>query len=104
MSLDPGSPSCALPIVLWRPHCGFCRILLAELERHDIAFEARDIWVDDEARSWLHRRIGSETVPSVVIGDGVLVNPSLADVVEALDALSALDTDAERAATVEPGP
>jgi mycoredoxin len=71
-------------VVLWRPHCPFCRILFSGLERHDIAFETRDIWNDDEARALLNERIGCETVPSVLIGDELLVNPSISEVVEAL--------------------
>ena len=78
------TPDAALPVVLWRPGCGFCRILFHGLERHDVPHERRDIWQDDDARQLLNDRIGSETVPSVLIGDELLVNPSVTEVLERL--------------------
>lgn len=76
----------ALPVVLWRPGCGFCRILFTGLERHGIAHTRVNIWEDDEARSLLNARIGSETVPSVLVGDAVLVNPSVTELIERVGA------------------
>lgn len=70
--------------VLWRPGCGFCRVLFAGLERHGIAHDTRNIWEDPEARALLNERIGSETVPSVLIGNAILVNPSVTDLLERL--------------------
>lgn len=72
------------PVVLWRPHCPFCRILFSGIESHGIDVETRNIWEDDDARSLLNGRIGSETVPSVLIGDRILVNPSITDLIEAM--------------------
>lgn len=76
----------AVPIVLWRPGCGFCRILFAGLERHDVAHTRVNIWENAGARRMLNDRIGSETVPSVVIGDAIMVNPSVNDLLERLGA------------------
>lgn len=76
----------SLPVVLWRPGCGFCRILFTGLERHDIAHTRVNIWEDDEARALLNARIGCETVPSVLVGDEVLVNPSVTDLIERVGA------------------
>ena len=75
----PAPPPDLVPVVLWRPACGFCRMLFAGLERHGIAHERRNIWDDDEARTALRDRIGSETVPSVLLGDELLVNPSISE-------------------------
>ncbi len=72
------------PVVLWRPHCPFCRFLFADIERHGLEVERRDIWSDDEARALLNERIGCETVPSVLIGERLLVNPSIDEVLEAV--------------------
>lgn len=80
------APDTTLPVVLWRPGCGFCRILFSGLERHEVAHVRRDIWEDDDARQLLNDRIGCETVPSVLIGDELLVNPSVTEVLERLDA------------------
>lgn len=73
-----------IPVVLWRPHCPFCRILFSGIERHGIEVEKRDIWSDDDARRLLNDRIGCETVPSVLVGDELLVNPSITELLEAL--------------------
>ena len=67
------------PVVLWRPHCPFCRMLFLGIERHGLEVELRNIWEDDEARALLNQRIGSETVPSVLVGDEILLNPSITE-------------------------
>jgi glutaredoxin len=84
--VDVTNTDATLPVVLWRPGCGFCRVLFAGLERHEIAHERRNIWEDDEARRFLNGRIGSETVPSVLVGDEVFVNPSITEVMAHLGA------------------
>lgn len=69
----------------WRPGCGFCARLDRQLERHGIPAERHNIWEnsDDAARV---RSItgGNETVPTVVIDDVEMVNPSMNQVLEAL--------------------
>lgn len=72
------------PVVLWRPHCPFCRMLFAAIDRVGLEVETRDIWSDDEARALLNRRIGCETVPSVLVGDDLLVNPSIDELLSAI--------------------
>lgn len=74
------------PIVLWRPHCPFCRILFSGIERHGLEVETRNIWEDEDARALLNRRIGSETVPSVLVGDEILVNPSITELMATIAA------------------
>lgn len=73
-----------IPVVLWRPHCPFCRILFSGIEKHGLEVELRNIWEDDEARALLNQRIGSETVPSVLVGDEILVNPSITELLAAV--------------------
>ena len=77
------------PVVLWRPNCPFCKILFSGIERHGLDVELRNIWEDDEARELLNRRIGSETVPSVLVGDEILVNPSITELISVVRAASA---------------
>jgi hypothetical protein len=60
-----------VPVVLWRP-------------RYEVAHERRNIWEDDATRKLLNERIGCETVPSVLIGDELLVHPSVTQVLERL--------------------
>ena len=72
------------PVVLWRPHCPFCRMLFSGIERHGLEVELRNIWEDDDARELLNRRIGSETVPSVLVGEEILVNPSITELMAAV--------------------
>jgi glutaredoxin len=77
----------------WRPACGFCAALRHQLARTDLEVTEVDIW-DDPTGAAVVRRFagGNETVPTVVIGDPDaddaigLVNPTLAEVLAALDA------------------
>ena len=50
--------------------------LLRTLERAGVRTELRNIWEDDDARRFVtaHNR-GSETVPTVEVGDRVVTNP-----------------------------
>ena len=73
-----------VPVVLWRPHCPFCSLLFADIERAGLVVETRDIWRDAEARALLNERIGCETVPSVLVGDDLLVNPSIDELLAAV--------------------
>ena len=52
-------------------------MLFSGIEKHGLEVELRNIWEDEEARALLNQRIGSETVPSVLIGDEILVNLSI---------------------------
>ncbi|MCD9624503.1 glutaredoxin family protein [Rhabdothermincola salaria] len=70
--------------VYWRPGCGFCSRLFRQLQTRDLDPVVRNIWDDDEARRFLNDRIGSETVPTVVVGGSVLVNPDIGEVLDAL--------------------
>jgi len=70
--------------VYWRPGCGFCSRLFRQLRRRDLDPVVRNIWEDDEARRFLNDRIGSETVPTVVVGEALLVNPGIGEVLDAL--------------------
>jgi mycoredoxin len=67
--------------VYWRPGCGFCSALLRGLERSGLDVERVDIWQDLEAAAFVRSVArGSETVPTVRVGDVALVNPSTPDV------------------------
>lgn len=70
--------------VYWRPGCGFCSMLFRQLDRHGLDPVVVNIWEDDDARRFLNDSIGCETVPTVVVGDRLMVNPSIDEVVAAL--------------------
>lgn len=61
----------------WRPGCGFCMNLDRQLKKVDLPIRRHNIWDDDDAAYVVrsHAR-GNETVPTVVIGDQAMVNPS----------------------------
>jgi len=61
----------------WRPGCGFCSALRRGLDKVDLERVEHNIW-DDPAHAAVVRQHanGNETVPTVVIGDQGLVNPS----------------------------
>lgn len=65
----------------WRPGCGFCMRLERGLQALGLPFDRRNIWEDAEAAAAVRSIAnGNETVPTVVVGDAGMVNPSLDDV------------------------
>ena len=71
----------------WRPGCGFCMRLDRDLQKAGVTMNKHNIWDDpshaDTVRKWAK---GNETVPTVVIGDVGLVNPSKDEVIGVLAA------------------
>ena len=65
----------------WRPGCGFCMMLDRSLSKAGIPVDKHNIW-DDPAAAATVRELarGNETVPTVVIGEVGLVNPSADEV------------------------
>ena len=71
--------------VYWRPGCPFCHRLLRALVTAEVTIELHNIWEDDDACDFVRQHnAGSETVPTVAIGDLVLTNPSPREFVELL--------------------
>jgi glutaredoxin-like protein len=70
-----------LVTVYWRPGCGFCHILRRGLDRAGVERTEINIWEDPAAAAVVrsHAR-GNETVPTVLVGDVALVNPTAAEV------------------------
>ncbi|MGH3423761.1 MAG: mycoredoxin [Nocardioidaceae bacterium] len=68
------------------PWCGYCRRLKTQLTREGIDFADIDIERDQEAADYVMQvNGGSQTVPTVVLPDGVaLVNPSFKEVTKGL--------------------
>ena len=71
----------------WRPGCGFCMMLQRRLDDLGLERVEHNIW-DDPAAAAVVRNFadGNETVPTVVVGDVGLVNPTVDDVLRVLDA------------------
>lgn len=71
--------------VYWRPGCGACASLRVVLAEAGVPARWHDIWADPDARSFVRSvAAGNETVPTVRIGDQVLVAPRPRQVIEAL--------------------
>ena len=69
----------------WRPGCGFCAALFRDLSGLGIEFEPHNIWEDPVAAARVREVArGNETVPTIIVGATVLVNPVAGDVVRAL--------------------
>ena len=86
--------------VLWRPGCPFCSSLRRGLRRRAIVTTEINIW-DDPGAAERVRAVtgGDETVPTVFVGTVALVNPSVKEVV------NAVQTEfPERAPEMLPGP
>ena len=61
----------------WRPGCPYCSRLQRKLARAGVRLEERNIWADREAAARLRAITGGdETVPTLVLGEESLVNPS----------------------------
>ncbi len=62
--------------VYWRPRCLYCFRLRRALRRAGIVTREHNIWKDRDAREFvrLHAN-GTETVPTVAVGNRVFVNP-----------------------------
>jgi len=69
----------------WRPGCGFCMALERKLNKLDVPLNKMNIW-DDPAHAETVRSIanGNETVPTLVIGEAKMVNPSADQVLQAI--------------------
>ncbi len=69
----------------WRPGCGFCAALERQMVKHELNFEKRNIWDDSEAAAFVRSVArGNETVPTLVVGESSMVNPSIDEVLTAL--------------------
>lgn len=70
----------------WRPGCPFCSMLRRGLDRRGITTVDHDIWQDPAAAAVVRSFAGgNETVPTVVVGDTGLVNPSAREVAELIE-------------------
>ena len=75
--------------VYWRPGCPYCMGLRRGLRRAGLPVTEVDIWSNPEAAAKVRALAGgNDTVPTVVVGDKGLVNPTVAQV---LDALGTID-------------
>jgi len=88
-------------LVYWRPGCPYCWNLRRGLRRRGLLTTEVNIWADADAAATVRRVAGgNETVPTVIIGDTSLVNPTAPAVV---DLASRLAPDAIGAAKPPPG-
>ena len=91
--MTPDEPANPELTVYWRPGCGFCHVLRRGLDRAGVGRQEVNIWEDREAAARVRSvASGNETVPTVLVGDRAMVNPSVADVLSALGRAPALST------------
>jgi mycoredoxin len=92
--MDEGSRGSGRPTAVdfyTRTGCPFSLALSWKLRRRRVPVRFHDIWADPEAAAFVRSVAGgNETVPTVVVGDVVLVAPSARRVVSAW---KARDTD-----------
>lgn len=70
----------------WRPGCPFCSMLRRGLDKAGIETVDHNIWDDPDAAATVRYHAGgNETVPTVVIGDVGLVNPTAKQVASHLE-------------------
>ncbi|MFN3258454.1 MAG: glutaredoxin family protein [Ilumatobacter sp.] len=88
----------------WRPGCGFCSSLIRQLDKLGIDRVEHNIWEDPAAAEIVRTHAnGNETVPTVVIGEVGMVNPSAAQLAAHL-AQHAPDLLPDGYVAPEPGP
>ena len=69
----------------WRPGCGFCMMLDRSLGKAGVPLEKHNIWDNPSHAATVRQHAnGNETVPTVVIDDVVMVNPSAGEVMSIL--------------------
>lgn len=72
-------------VFFWRPGCGFCSSLRSSLRSQQLPLHEVNIWEDPRAAEAVRAITGgNETVPTVVVGDASLVNPSARQVLAAV--------------------
>ena len=82
------APSPPTVEVMWRPGCPFCGSLRRGLSRAGVVTHEHDIWSSADAASRVREATGGdETVPTVFVGNRALVNPSVRQVVDAINAV-----------------
>jgi len=74
--------------VYWRPMCGYCESLKADLARRGVPYTAVDIWADRSQADVVRAANpnGDEVVPTVRVGERFFVNPSIDEVLDAIGA------------------
>lgn len=76
-------------LLYWRPGCPFCSGLKRRLRQLGVRTTEVNIWTDPAAAATLRSVAGgTETVPTVVIGQTALVNPTGSQVLEAVQRLA----------------
>ncbi|RFZ08714.1 putative glutaredoxin.1 [Mycobacterium marinum] len=72
-------------VVYWRPGCPFCWRLRRGLRRRGLPTREINIWTDPDAAAVVRSIAdGNETVPTVVVGDVAMVNPTAGQVIDAV--------------------
>lgn len=74
--------------VYWRPGCPYCMSLRRGLSRAGVPTREINIWADPAAAAFVRSVAhGNETVPTVVVAGGAMVNPSTREVLAATGAM-----------------
>lgn len=72
-------------VVYWRPGCPYCWLLRRALRQRRLPTREVNIWTDPDAAAVVRSIAdGNETVPTVVVGDVAMVNPTPAQVIGAV--------------------
>jgi glutaredoxin len=71
----------------WRPGCGFCSALRRPLMASGLPVREINIWEEAGAAERVREVAGgNETVPTVIVGSRAMVNPSFAEIEDAVRA------------------
>jgi mycoredoxin len=78
-------------VLYWRPRCPYCMRLRWQLRRARLQVLQINIWRDEAAAARVRDITGGdETVPTVVVGEISMINPTMAQVLAAVARRTAL--------------
>ena len=81
---EPATPASSAITVYWRPGCGYCSSLFRTLDQHSIIYDRVNIWEDASAAARVREAtMGNEVVPTVMVAEIPLVNPSVHQIMDA---------------------
>lgn len=80
---ESATPASSAITVYWRPGCGYCSSLFRKLDQHSIVYDRVNIWEDASAAARVREAaMGNEVVPTVMVAEIPLVNPSIHQIMD----------------------
>lgn len=90
--------------VYWRPGCPFCMNLQRQIDKHHLPHQKINIWDDPSGAAFVRGVAdGNEVVPTISIGSTSMVNPSIKQILDAVNKESGGKLDEDGLASLKKG-